>query len=81
MAASLSTIEDWFRNAEQAKASHMVVKMDIMDYEDYPVYIMPGEDPRVVSDNGDRTMECYRISLGWELQSKEHRANHWEMED
>lgn len=82
MAATLSIIQYWFRRAEEIKASHMIVKMDIMDYEDYPIYVMPGQDPKAVAlANGDRTMECYLISLGWEIQSKEHRANHWEMED
>lgn len=79
MAAQLADIKNWFESAEAQGATHMIVKCDTFDWEDYPVYVMPGEDPRTVnSENPDRTMECYKISLGWESQSKEYRAGNWD---
>jgi hypothetical protein len=81
MAAMLGTIKGWFEEAEKEGASHMVVLMDSFDYEDYPLFVMPGENPRDKAfDDKGRIMECYKISLGWESQSKEHRANHWDWE-
>lgn len=68
-----------YEAGDTGENSHMIVKMDIMDHEDYPVYVKKGDDPREIAckDNG-RTMECYSYALGWEIQSKEYRANHWE---
>jgi len=60
-------------------ASHMIVAWDTFDHENYPIYVMPGENPSSkVPSNGDTVDECYRYSVGWESQSKERRAQHWE---
>lgn len=60
-------------------ATHMIVAYDDFDYENYPIYVMPGENPHdKVPDNGDRVDECYNYALGWESQSAERRAFHWE---
>lgn len=76
---SVDTIKGWFECAEIEGASHMIVKCDTFDFEDYPVFVRPGEDPRQIDrENEDRTMECYKISLGWEAQAKEHRAQNWD---
>lgn len=81
MAYGLSDIKAaWDRGVQQG-ASHVIIMCDTFDWTDYPVFVMPGEDPRdVAAKNGDRVMECYRLSLGWDIQSRERRANHWEMD-
>jgi hypothetical protein len=80
MAAALETIKGWFDEAQSNGYSHMVVMVDSFDYEDYPIFVKAGEDPRAVAEaSDDLIMECYRVELGWEVQAAEHRANHWEM--
>ena len=82
VAQVISDIKDMYDRGEAQGASHMIVAYDSFDGGDYPIYVMPGEDPRKkVPTNGDRVMECYRYSLGWESQSKEFRANHWEYDN
>jgi hypothetical protein len=81
MAMMLQDIHTCYLRAEEMRASHMVIAMDSFDYSDYPIYVMPGQDPRKVArEDGGRVMECYKLPLGWEVQSKEYRANHWEWE-
>lgn len=60
-------------------ATHMLVAYDDFDQENYPIYVMPGQDPQDARPtNGDKVDECYRYVLGWEFQSQEKRAEHWE---
>jgi hypothetical protein len=62
----------------------MLVVCDTFDYDDYPVYVKPGEDPRQKAEtyqrgeNMQRLMECYSLSMSKEDQMKEHRAFHWD---
>jgi len=79
MAWDTAEIKRAYERGEKLNASHMIVAYDSFDYADYPIYVQPGENPRDhIPENGDRVMECYRYILGWEKQSKESRANHWE---
>lgn len=71
---SRAEIKEWFEEAEQEGATHMIVVCDTFDYEDYPVFVMEGEDPREAADKYDnknmqKIMEVYSIALGWEAQS------------
>lgn len=59
--------------------SHMIVAYDSFDYENYPIYVPLGADPRDhMPANGDQVDECYRYELGWDAQAAEARAHHWE---
>lgn len=72
------TIQEWFDRGVQQAASHMLVACDTFDYEDYPVYIQPGESSRDRAKNlGDKVMECYDLSMDRDAQLAEHRAFHW----
>lgn len=67
---------------EIIKATHMIVAYDSFDNSNYPIYVLEGEDPQDKKpSNGDRVDEVYKYSLGWEFQSKERRAMHWEKDD
>lgn len=80
MSTSVETIQNWFKFGQEVGASHMLVKMDWFDHSDYPVYVKPGQDPKVVAnEDQDRTMECYTYNLPWEHQAAEYRAAHWDM--
>lgn len=56
----------------------MIVAWDSFD-GDYPIYVMPGDSPLDKRpSNGDSVVECYKYELGWDTQSKEYRAQHWD---
>jgi hypothetical protein len=75
----LDDIKAAYDRGEKEGATHMIVAWDSFDETNYPIYVMPGEDPHEKRpSNGDAVDECYRYSLGWESQSKEVRAYHWE---
>lgn len=78
MATDLNDLKFFWDLGVDRGASHMVIVYD--GWDDYPVYAMPGEDPRDKIPAGTRPMECYKYSLGWESQSREVRANHWEID-
>lgn len=58
-------IERWLNDAPKG-ATHMIVVCDTFDYEDYPVYVMPGEDVKEkehrYSINMQRVMETIVLS-------------------
>jgi hypothetical protein len=79
MATTVNDLRQWFDDGVRQNATHMIIKCDMMDYEDYPVYVPDGESPReVASRNPERTMECYDLRKDREAQLAEPRANHWE---
>lgn len=75
-------IKRWLDAAKAEGATHMIVKWDDFEgpYADYPVSVMPGEDPREVARrHSDPVVECYALHLPLEPQLAEHRAHHWEL--
>lgn len=86
MPATRSVIEGWLREARDQGATHLVVRCDSFDYRGgasdsccYPVYVMPGEDVRKITDGGgDRLMEVYSMRLTDEYQLRESRAFHYD---
>ena len=81
MAATRHDIKEWIDEGIERGASHVVIMCDTWDYEDYPIYIMPGEDPaeKRSYENMQRPMECYDLRMDIEAQLNEQRANHWDM--
>jgi len=73
-------IRGWLKRAKKEKATHMLVVCDSFDYEDYPVFVMKGEDVHEVikekcrSDNMQRLMEVYNLSKDLEKQLNEQRS-------
>lgn len=79
MTWGFADIKAAYDEGERQGASHMIVAWDSFDDSNYPIYVMPGENPRdKMPKNGDSVDECYRYSLGWESQSRERRARHFE---
>lgn len=75
----LSTIKGAYEQGERMNATHMLVTWD--GWENEAVYVFEGENPRdIAAKVGVSVDECYRYALGWESQSKERRAFHWETE-
>lgn len=82
MAASRQDIIEWFARGLEDGATHMIVVCDTYDYEDYPVYVLPGQSVREIEDkqrgNMQRVMEVYALHLGLNMQLNEHRAFHYD---
>jgi len=80
MSTSVADLRGWFNQGLQQNATHMIIMCDTFDYEDYPVYVSRGENPRdVQTPSMGRIMECYSMALPFEQQAAEYRASHWEM--
>lgn len=79
MSTSVEQLHSWFLEGLDMGATHMIVKTDWFDHEDYPVYVLPDENVREISHkNQDRTVEVYAMHIPWEVQAKEFRAFHYE---
>jgi hypothetical protein len=81
-AAQKSDLKEWLARGAEQGATHMIVVVDGWDHEDYPVYVMPGENAREVADryNGkemQRIMEVYDLSIDHQIQLDERRAFHY----
>lgn len=87
MAASREDIRLWLETGKANNATHVLVICDQMDWEDYPVYVMPGEDPQEIirrdytgSTNALKLMECYSLTGRYSIESQmlEPRAFHYD---
>lgn len=90
MAATRDEIAQWFREGLGQGATHLIVVCDTFDYEDYPVYVMPGESsvdvarehgkddhngvPTLPNADMEKVMEVYALHLGMDAQLAEDRA-------
>lgn len=71
-------ISDWFDRGVAEGASHMVVRVDTFDYEDYPTFCANVVEARkVVASPGDmqRVMEVYNLAMDKEMQLDEGRSH------
>lgn len=72
-------IKRWLAEAKKQKATHLIVATDTFDWEDYPIYVLKGEDARKIFDetngqNMQKVMEVYNLSLPLEPQLEAHRV-------
>jgi hypothetical protein len=59
----------------------MIVAYDSFDGENYPIYVMPGNDPtKFFPSNGDKTEEVYNLSKNFDDQAAVGRAMNTEWE-
>lgn len=84
MGTSRNEIREWFERGVRDGATHMIVVCDTFDYEDYPVYVSPGENPNTKAgqyrgQNMQSVMEVYALHLDMETQLAEHRSFNYEM--
>jgi len=72
-------IKSAYEDGDTGRYSHMLVARDSFDYENYPIYVLRGEDPKShIPSNGDRVDECYSYDLGWAAQSDNPNIQNWE---
>jgi len=74
-----SDIRGWLESGKERNARYMIVVCDTFDYEDYPVYVLPGEslEDRAREYDGvnmQRIMEIYNLSMDWDEQLNTRRA-------
>jgi hypothetical protein len=78
-AAQMSDIQEWLQRGSEKGATHMIVAVDGFDHEDYPVYVMPGENANEIAEKYrqmemQRVKEVYDISLDHQAQLDQRRA-------
>ncbi len=83
MTATRMDIWFWFDAAVEMGATHLIVACDTFDFDNYPVYVMPGEDvrkeaQRLSAQDMTKIDEVYSMSLSKESQMAEHRAFHYD---
>ncbi len=79
MPTSKEDLRDWFDCGVENKATHLIVVCDTFDYEDYPSYVQKGDDAKAMADyhnsqNMQRVMEVYDLSMDREKQIQQYRA-------
>ena len=85
MGTTKEDIRNWLERGRSEGATHMLVVVDTFDYEDYPVYVKPGQSITKTYDaylhgqhEMQRVMEVYALHLPWDSQLAEHRSFHFE---
>lgn len=73
MGTTRDEIREWLERGKAQGATHMIVVCDTYDYEDYPVFVMPGEDVKAKhaeynGQNMQRVMEVYSYARDLEEQ-------------
>jgi len=88
MTWSFDAIHSAYKRGDTGEFSHMIVSHTGVDFDQTATYVPKGQDPKQYWENSQAMRdgygsidEVYRYSLGWESQSKERRAFHWEMDE
>lgn len=81
MGTTRDEIRAWLAQGKIQGATHTIIACDTYDHEDYPVHVMPGDDPRAKYEeyngkNMQRVMEVYSHAIDHESQLSEPRAFH-----
>ncbi|MEK7640404.1 MAG: hypothetical protein AAB389_00195 [Patescibacteria group bacterium] len=77
--ASKYQIRQWLNEGLAQEATHVIIVCDTFDYEDYPVYVMSGQDARKLKEEYDgksmqTVMEVYKLSMNLETQLAQLRS-------
>jgi len=78
-AVTREEISEWFDEGVTKGATHLIVVVDTFDYEDYPVYVIPGENASAKYEEYNRknmqsVMEVYCLTRDKEKQLNERRS-------
>lgn len=55
MAASYDDVQRWIKDGKEMGATHIISVCDTFDWDDYPVYVMPGSDLEEMKKHYDGT--------------------------
>ncbi len=81
MTATREDVQRWLEEGEEKGATHLIVACDTFDYENYPVFVMPGEscEKKVEEVKGNSMQsvdEVYDLAEDVTRQLSELRAMH-----
>lgn len=92
MVATRHQIYQWLGEAEVQGATHVIILCDTFTYEDYPVFVLPHEDVRVIAEKCEKidrhgfpifgntkrqkVTDVYSLSRDWDSQFNECRPFH-----
>ena len=73
MGTTKDDIRKWFRSGLRQEATHLIVVCDTFEWDDYPVYVFPGQDVKEKESEYDgkdmqKIMEVYNLSMDMEEQ-------------
>jgi len=81
MGTTRQEISEWLKHGKAQGATPMTVVCDTFNHEDYPVYVMPGEDAQARrdmcndSEKMSRVMEVYSYARDLDEQLAAPRAH------
>ena len=73
MGTTKDDIREWFQSGLRQEATHLIVVCDTFEWDDYPVYVFPGQDVKEKESEYDgkdmqKIMEVYNLSMDMEEQ-------------
>jgi hypothetical protein len=79
MGTTREEIKEWLQRGKEQGATHLLVVCDTFDHEDYPVFVLPGENAKTVYEeyngkNMQRVMEAYSYGKPLDEQLAAHRC-------
>lgn len=78
MSATKADIRKWLMEGKEQGATHVIIALDTWDYDNYPVFIQPGQSVKEKVDSynskQDRIDEVYNLSLDIEQQLNQRRV-------
>ncbi len=79
MTCTFDDITRWLDEAAHSGATHLIVVCDDFDHDNYPIFVMPGEDARerydkVYASNMQHVDEVYDMRMNIMRQRREQRA-------
>jgi hypothetical protein len=84
MPTSKADIKGWLTRGRDKGATHVIVACDTFDWDDYPVFVMPGQDAREIAKGYDglnmqRLMEVYHLGMPDEEQLSRFRVMNFDL--
>lgn len=75
MAVSKEEIRAWLKEGQDRKATHVVIVCDTYDWDDYPVFVESGQDPKIIADtyrhmSMQKVMEVYSLTGKYDIESQ-----------
>jgi len=63
MAATKKDVDRWVEEGKAQGATHIVSMCDTFDWDDYPIFVMPGQDPERIrrANHGNNMQKCNEI--------------------
>ncbi len=84
MGTTRDEIREWLQRGKEQGATHMIVVCDTYDHEDFPVYVLPGQDARELykkhnnSEQLTRVMEIYSYARSLDEQLAAPRVHNFD---